>query len=99
MPGGPAREPAEGRPLAWLARGIGLATAIGFSFVGLVSFGALAGIHLDRKLGTSPWLLLAGLFLGVIGAFANMITVVRHFQHRDERLGSAPASETTGTNR
>jgi ATP synthase protein I len=35
----------------------------------------LIGWVLDRLLGTSPWLLLAFLFLGIIVAFRNIIRI------------------------
>ena len=37
--------------------------------------GALIGWLLDRWLGTSPWLLLALLFLGIAVAFRNIIRI------------------------
>ncbi|WP_213982147.1 AtpZ/AtpI family protein [Sphingomonas sp. dw_22] len=43
--------------------------------VGGMAGGALIGWVLDRFLGTSPWLLLALLFLGIIAAFRNIIRI------------------------
>ena len=37
--------------------------------------GALIGWVLDRFLGTSPWLLLVLLFLGIVVAFRNIIRI------------------------
>lgn len=37
--------------------------------------GALIGWVLDRVLGTSPWLLMTLLFLGIVGAFRNIIRI------------------------
>ena len=37
--------------------------------------GALIGYVLDRLLGTSPWFLLGLLFLGIAGAFRNIIRI------------------------
>lgn len=37
--------------------------------------GGLIGFTLDQLLGTSPWLLLALLVLGIIGAFRNIIRI------------------------
>ncbi len=37
--------------------------------------GALIGWVLDRLLGTSPWLLLGLLFLGIAAAFRNIIRI------------------------
>ncbi|RYE03994.1 MAG: F0F1 ATP synthase assembly protein I [Sphingomonadales bacterium] len=43
--------------------------------VGGMAGGALIGWVLDRFLGTSPWLLLALLFLGIVSAFRNIIRI------------------------
>ena len=43
--------------------------------IGGMAGGALIGWVLDRFLGTSPWLLLALLFLGIIAAFRNIIRI------------------------
>jgi ATP synthase protein I len=41
--------------------------------IGGLAGGALIGWVLDRLIGTTPWLLLAFLFLGIIVAFRNII--------------------------
>lgn len=41
----------------------------------LVAFGAL-GWWLDSKLGTEPWLLVAGIFLGAGGGFLALLRAV-----------------------
>jgi len=41
----------------------------------MVGLGAV-GYWLDRRLGTKPWLLLAGLILGMIGGFVNFFQLV-----------------------
>jgi ATP synthase protein I len=43
--------------------------------IGGMAGGALIGWLLDRLLGTSPWLLLALLFLGITAAFRNIIRI------------------------
>lgn len=43
--------------------------------IGGLAGGALIGWVLDRLLGTSPWLLLALLFLGTAAAFRNIIRI------------------------
>lgn len=43
--------------------------------IGGMAGGALIGWVLDRFLGTSPWLLLTLLFLGIIAAFRNIIRI------------------------
>lgn len=43
--------------------------------VGGLAGGALVGWFFDRMIGTSPWLLLVFLFLGIIVAFRNIIRI------------------------
>jgi ATP synthase protein I len=43
--------------------------------VGGLAGGALIGWVLDRLIGTSPWLLLAFLFMGIVVAFRNIIRI------------------------
>lgn len=43
--------------------------------VGGLAGGALVGWFLDRMIGTSPWLLLVFLFLGIIVAFRNIMRI------------------------
>ena len=43
--------------------------------IGGLAGGALIGWVLDRLLGTSPWLLLVLLFLGIASAFRNIIRI------------------------
>ena len=43
--------------------------------IGGLAGGALIGWVLDRWIGTSPWLLLAFLFLGIVVAFRNIIRI------------------------
>lgn len=71
-----------------MARGLAIGMGIGFPFAVLVSFGALAGHYLDRRLGTS-WLMVVGLLAGAVAAFLNMFRIIKHFQPDD---GDAPGS-------
>ncbi|MBK5265220.1 MAG: AtpZ/AtpI family protein [Alphaproteobacteria bacterium] len=43
--------------------------------IGGIVGGSLVGWLLDRFIGTSPWLLLVFLFLGIIVAFRNIIRI------------------------
>ncbi|MPT47212.1 MAG: AtpZ/AtpI family protein [Sphingobium sp.] len=43
--------------------------------IGGLAGGALIGWFLDHVIGTSPWLLLVFLFLGIIVAFRNIIRI------------------------
>jgi ATP synthase protein I len=54
-------------------------SGIGWFVVGSIGAGVGVGWWLDRQFGTEPVLLLAGLLLGVIGAFAGMIRMLSAF--------------------
>jgi ATP synthase protein I len=49
---------------------------IGTSFAASVLLGVGLGYWLDRKLGTSPWLLLAGSMLGLAAGFLQFVKTV-----------------------
>ena len=54
-------------------RKAGIAYAAAFSLFGAVVAGLLVGWLLDRWLGTKPWLLVAGVTLGSIAGFYELI--------------------------
>jgi len=67
-PGPPSFAEAVRKVGPYLNLGVGLAVTVGL--------GVFAGWWLDRKLRTSPWLLLAGILLGIAAAFVNFFRVV-----------------------
>jgi ATP synthase protein I len=50
--------------------------SLGTMFAAAIVVGIAAGYWLDRWLGTSPWLLVGGLLLGVVVGFYNFFVVV-----------------------
>jgi len=78
-------QPREDKP-DFLARSIksmqdtttsaGPAAAASYTLVGAVIVLGAAGYGLDRWLGTSPWCLLAGLLLGMLVGFYELIKSV-----------------------
>ena len=50
--------------------------SLGWSFALTVGAGTALGYWLDRRLKTSPWLLLAGMALGLVAAFVGFFRVV-----------------------
>jgi F0F1-type ATP synthase assembly protein I len=74
------------------ALGVGRYAGLGFQFAGtLVAFGAL-GWWLDSRFGTSPWLMIAGVFLGAVGAFVALVRAVPAARSR-----STTSSSTSST--
>ena len=53
----------------------GMAYAAAFSLFAAVVSGLIAGWLLDRWLGTSPWLLVAGIVLGAAAGFYELIRI------------------------
>lgn len=48
----------------------------GWSLAGAVALGVVVGYFADRKLGTTPWLLLAGACLGLAAGFYAFVRAV-----------------------
>ena len=51
-----------------------------------VGIGLAAGWWLDKKLGTGPWLAVAGTILGSIAAFRELIRMVSQARKEEEQL-------------
>jgi ATP synthase protein I len=66
---------AAGRDPAW--KSLGELTSIGMTMVLATVIGLGAGYYGDRWLGTSPWLMLIGLLLGVVAGFVNLFRLVK----------------------
>jgi len=60
-------------------RAITMMSQIAFTVIACVAVGLVAGMFLDRWLGTAPWLLIVFLLLGIISAFKAMIDVAKKF--------------------
>ena len=61
----------------------GLASTLGFSVVFAILIGLAIGYWLDSKFGTSPWLTLVFLVMGVIAAYSNY----HRFMKKQEKEG------------
>jgi ATP synthase protein I len=60
---------------AWKA--LGELSAVGLTLVVATVLGLAGGYYLDRWLGTSPWLTLIGLLLGIAAGFVNLFRSVK----------------------
>jgi F0F1-type ATP synthase assembly protein I len=49
---------------------------VGTGLVACIVTGYLLGSYLDRKMGTSPWLLVAGVLLGTAAGFVGLFRTV-----------------------
>ena len=66
-----------------LREAIASASVVGLNLVSATFVGLLIGYWLDRWLGTSPWLLLVFLVLGIVAGFKNVLLEVRKIQRAD----------------
>jgi len=86
--GGPSAGPPGGReassgPSASEFAGVGL------QFAASIIVFLLAGQWLDRKLGTTPWLLMVGVFFGAGGGFYSMYRKLMAAQAREDAARKA----------
>lgn len=58
---------------------------LGFFMVGSIVGGYLVGSYLDSRLGTSPYLLLVFLLLGIAGGFLEFYRTVRNLMSENKR--------------
>jgi F0F1-type ATP synthase assembly protein I len=74
-------EPGEQDPDATERRQLTIQmTALGLEFSGSVLGGLIGGYYLDEWLGTKPWLLLIGVFGGLVTAVARLLVLTKRFQ-------------------
>ena len=58
-------------------------TSLAFAFPVSIAVGTYIGYYLDGKLGTSPWLTIVFLFVGVAAGFLNLFRAVKAFDRQD----------------
>lgn len=63
-------------------RTIGLAITIPMMLGASVLVGTFIGFYLDRWLGTSPWLLLLFLVLGIVTGIREMLAIIRRMSQK-----------------
>jgi ATP synthase protein I len=71
-----------GEQNAWKA--LGELSSIGLALVVATVLGLAGGYYLDRWLGTSPWLTLIGLVLGIVAGFVNLFRSVKRAERNDD---------------
>ena len=90
----PPPPPPETPKFKWLQKAFGdgeahmtaQASAVGITFAVAIVLGLALGWWLDQKLGTAPWLLLAGLLLGIVAGFKNLFTVSARLDRLNQKL-------------
>ncbi|HHT9119334.1 MAG TPA: AtpZ/AtpI family protein [Candidatus Hypogeohydataceae bacterium YC41] len=71
----------NGTPRPVLQGAIGL----GFFMVGSIVGGYLVGSYLDSRFGTTPWLMLVLVFMGIASGFLEFYRVVKRIQEEEEK--------------
>ncbi len=67
-----------------------VAGTIGLQLVSATFIGLAMGYFLDKWLGTSPWLLMLFLLLGIVAGFRDVYREVKRIQRR---TGDAPGAD------
>jgi ATP synthase protein I len=63
-----------------LIRSLGVLSTVGITLVAATVIGLYIGLKLDEWLGTSPWLTIIFLALGLFAGFKNLFTYVKKSQ-------------------
>jgi F0F1-type ATP synthase assembly protein I len=71
-----------GRDYEWM-RKAGIASSIGITLVLCIVIGFAFGSWLDKKFGTSPWLMMVFTLLGIAAGFIEMINLAKQLS-KDE---------------
>ena len=60
-----------------ITRALSLFSQIGFNIIACVAVGIVLGRLLDNWLGTSPWLLIVFILLGIAAAFKSIVDIAK----------------------
>lgn len=66
-------------------KGIGAYGTVGLDFAVAVAICLYGGWWLDKKLGTTPWLMIVGLVLGVVVGFNVLYKAAKRLKEETER--------------
>ena len=83
----------SGRNSAGSSASLGQFAGAGFQFAVMVVLSALAGIWVDRTLGTSPWLLFVFVFFGAALGFYSLYRNLMKGQRLGDRRQTAERRE------
>ncbi len=68
-------------------RQLGVLSGVGLTLVLSTVLGFWGGLALDRWLGTSPWLMLVGLLLGIAAGFVSLFRAVGAAGREEQQEG------------
>ena len=90
--GGPASGPPGGKD-AGGGPSVAEFAGVGLQFAVSILVFVYAGQWLDRKLGTAPWMLMLGVFLGAGASFSSLYRKLTAAQRRDDAARKAQRAE------
>ncbi|HLC40666.1 MAG TPA: AtpZ/AtpI family protein [Methylomirabilota bacterium] len=81
---------ADGGERARWVRSVGVVSTLGITLVASTLVGFVIGYYLDRWLGTSPWLIIVFLLLGIVSGFVQIFRSLPRLDSmdRDDRGSS-----------
>ncbi len=71
-------------PAPW--RALGMLAGVGITFVVATAGATIGGYFIDRWLGTTPWLTLLGIVVGIAAGFRDLFRSIKRAE-RQERNG------------
>jgi ATP synthase protein I len=81
-----------------LFKALGFLSSVGISMVAATFIGLAMGYYLDKWLGTSPWMTLIFLGLGIVSGFRNIYILTNRELQRQQRdnqdTGDGPGRPT-----
>ncbi len=77
-------------------KSLGLLSSLGISMVASSFIGLFIGYYLDQWLGTSPWMTLTWLGVGIASGFRNIFILTRRAL-RDQEQGEEQDQENDGS--
>jgi ATP synthase protein I len=80
-------------------QGIGTYATVGLDFAVAIAIGLYAGWWLDKKLGSTPWLMIIGLLFGVAAGFNLLFKAAKRMREDTEREDRDQREEESKTKR
>jgi F0F1-type ATP synthase assembly protein I len=77
-------EPKDSEKSYGFVKSMATASSIGLSVVLAIALGLIAGLWLDARLGTKPWLTLICTIMGVAAGFKNIFLLASRLERRSE---------------
>ena len=66
-------------------KALGITGGFGFMMGGSIFVGYLVGGYLDKKFGTSPWLLILFIVMGVVAGFMEFYKTIKKISEDDNK--------------